>query len=153
MSKMDVGGLAIKFGARKKKAIKNKLEALLRKQFQVDVDRDKSVLGFEDHDQQLSLIAAEIESIIQGQAKYSALQNEVKWHMYGEKASKYFMALEKVRSKTPLTRLQINEYIIEDGDKILDELKGFYAKLFASAIESIDDEYFESTEIPKITEG
>ena len=153
MCKMDVRGLAIRNAARRKKSIKNKLEVLFRKQTQIQNDMDNDESQFVDHYNQLALVTKDIEEIVQKQARFSTLQNQINWHMYGEKCSKYFLALEKNKSKTPLTRLQIEGKVVDDEDNILEELRRFYLQLFtAVTTENVDSSYFDSMELPKISQ-
>ena len=65
MLKMNVRGYSFQTGTRKKKAEKNKLEALMHKQYQLTLAIDtNSDDFFLDNERQLALISAHIEEIM-----------------------------------------------------------------------------------------
>ena len=150
--KISVRGHAIKFAARKNKSRENKLEALERKQILLHRQlEEKNYTLFLDHEQQLNAISKEIEELIQEKAQKSTFENQLNWYQYGEKSSKYFFNLERTRKKTPLSAVQVGNYIEKDPDNILDLLREYYCDLFTEKNEGWDDKYLENLNIPKIT--
>ena len=99
MMKMDTRGLSVKTSSRKKKAQKNKFDALETKLYQIMVDRDENTSIFTDHDNQIALITKEIEELVQENVYLAQEVNATNWFQLGEKNSSYFFGLKKVKLK------------------------------------------------------
>ena len=90
--------------------------------------------------------------MIQKQVTFSKIKNRINWVAASEKTSKYFFALEKPHCKTPICRIKINDEIIEDQEKVLDELKMFYQKLFEKNMNVDINGFLEGLELQKVSE-
>ena len=98
--KMKSRGEAIKFGARKKKAKQNCLEALKLKLYQNVVARDQTIAGskdytmFQDYDDHIVRLTKDISDLEEIVALRASKHNQSNWLAYGGKVSKYFFSLE-----------------------------------------------------------
>ena len=160
MVKMKVRGESIKYGVRKKKSRQNQLEALENKLYKTILERDSlkmkkapSTQTFHDHEDHIALLQKDIDNIMTHQVEASSLSNNVNWYAFGEKSSKYFFKLEKPSFKKPLTRVSIDNNIIEEENQVLDELKLFYQKLFTANVD-IDESgsFLDDLNIPQVTD-
>ena len=158
MIKMEVRGFSIRFKARKNKSNKNKLEALYAKQAQIQKDLEAcDITGslWSDHDEQLTLIAKDIEELIAEKAKKASFSNKCRWYQHGEKNTSYFFNLESTKKRDPIGVLQVGEKFIRDNNAILCELQKFYQKLFRSEHDldhHVDSSFLEGLNLPTLSE-
>ena len=160
MMKMKIRGFSFQTGVRKKKAERNKLEALMAKKYQLtaaierEFNENENDKLFFDNETQLNLVTKEIEEILQKKAQYATDMNAANWLQYGEKNSAYFFGLERSKIKTPIKRIKIHEEIVEDSDRILEEIRKYYEHLFTTQGNNTDSnfEYLVNTNVPKISE-
>ena len=86
------------------------------------------------------------------------LRSKAQWHEEGEKASKYFLTLEKNRkAKTCIRRLnsELNGQI-DDPQIIMSEIKAFYSKLYKKTSVTIEEEclqHLSNLSTPVLTEN
>ena len=153
MIKMDVRGQSIKFQKRKNKALDNTSDVLMLKEYQLQCEADGSQdTLFNDQDKQLMLIAKDIEEILYKHTKSAKINNQVRWMAGGEKMSKYFFNLERGQYRLPLTRLRIEDKVIDDQTEILEEIRIFYEKLFACTDSEVEDNVLQETDLIKVSE-
>ena len=75
---------------------------------------------------------ADLDKLLEEKARAAAFRCKVNWYEAGEKNTKYFYGLEKMRYNAKTT----NKIILEDGEevtdseRILEEQRAFYAKLY-----------------------
>ena len=75
----------------------------------------------------------ELELNIQSmaEAKGSQIRSKVRWIEEGEKNTKFFLTLEKIRGQQKImTRIKLNNTFIDDQNLIMEEQKKFYADLY-----------------------
>lgn len=148
--KHKVGEFSRQFGAKRRKermALKNKIESELSSLSSMLSDYNK--MQYDSLKQQLKEL---IEYEVRGSIIRSLSQN----YEEGEKCSKYFFSLEKQKAKQKtICKLKLdNGEEITNQDKILNECRLFYKKLYKSN-DSVDPEspnyFYENCNIPKLS--
>ena len=153
--KLTVRGTSLQFAARKKKAIKNKLEVLERK-LKYWSNQDPSII-FDNTEQHIIRLKKEIEEIYAHRAQGAALCCRTKWHDLAEKPNKYFLNLEKNNfNKKTIHRLKIENRLMDDIEKVGKELTAYYKRLYSVSKgreeHNIMSMYLSSETYPKISE-
>ena len=87
----------------------------------------------------------ELESLEKIESNGYIFRSKCQFYEDGEKNTKYFMNLEKRNySNKVISKLEIDNKIIEDQDKILLEEKEFYSKLYKESLSVNDEKYRDS---------
>ena len=100
MMKLEIRGYALKYGARKTKSNKLKLEVLARKknsilsdQANVD-DTENFFQNIHEYERQITLIDKEIDEIMQKKSQFAMMKCKEQFYDGGEKCTVYFFNLE-----------------------------------------------------------
>jgi len=108
----------------------------------------------------IAIIKSKIFDYIDKETQGYILRSKTSYYEEGEKNSKYFLALEKIRgdSKSIKTLILDDGSSINDPDLILEEEKSFYSKLYSttrnenSDHEELISKFIDSLQIPKLNE-
>ena len=105
-------------------------------------EKGKIVKLEQKHEQQLSNMQAieetqkELDLAIEQKAKGAIFRSKVQYFEEGEKASKYYLNLEKRNyNKKVINRLRVGDKIINDPTLILEEEANFYSNLYTPKIQ------------------
>ena len=110
-----------------------KAKKLERENFKFKVNSYEKIINpSEDELLDLDNAKAELEKIYKHITNGIILRSEAQWYQEGEKASKYFLSLEKNRkAKTCIRKLELDLHgEIVDPQLILSKLKLFYKNLY-----------------------
>ena len=97
-----------------------------------------------------------LEQLRKEKLKGSILRSKANWIEHGEKPSRYFCSLEKRNyiNKTVVEIIDDQGNKITEQNKLLDEIKDFYTKLYTSRDKFLNDvdlnKELESIDIPKL---
>ena len=154
--KCQIRGASIKFSSNKKQSKKNKIDVLERRINNLE----KQVLI--DNDVELQTVLAnaktELEQYVNEATQGAIIRARVRWYEEGEKSSRYFINLEKRNhNNKTLSSLEMpSGDIISDPDKILNQQKLFYQKLYKSTADPacLDgvSNFVSDVNIPQITD-
>ena len=154
MIKMTIRGYTIQYGTRKKKARSLQLEALEKKLHDLEVNSSKSTELFRDNYKQTLLFKKTIEEIRSYKTRGAILRSRSQWVEHGEKSSKLFFNLEKYKGqKKSIQKLESEQQeLLETNTQILDEIYGYYSKLFAKQHTDADSDFLHGLQIPQVLE-
>ena len=129
--KSDIRGETIKFSSFRKKQRVNRLKTLENElqelQIKNDINNDQNLVKDIEH------LENEIRDLISYEYKGAAVRAKVQWLSEGEKTSKFFMNLEKVKYKSKvITMLNEDDTLITDQNYILNAQKSFYENLYTT---------------------
>jgi len=164
--KCRIRGTSVKYSAECKRKRNNKLLT-----FEKLLDKAKENLELYPRDifphiqvameNKIYTLQAKIFGYISDETKGYIMRSKTQYYEEGEKNSKYFLALEKIRGDSK----SIKSLILEDGsqvtnpDDILEEEKNFYVKLYSSHRQSTNggneafDKFVETLQIPYLSES
>ena len=110
---MQVRGYAIQFGTRKKNSTKNKIKALTKKlgdleksvssqKYEINeiknkINKTENILW--NNEAQILKVRNDIEELVAKNTEGAKFRNKQRWFEGGEKCTKYFLNLEKHKSK------------------------------------------------------
>ena len=91
-------------------------------------------------DPEIQAIENEINSIAQSEIQGQIIRSKINWAEKGEKSTKFFLNLEKIRQKqNTISAVQHNNSIVTSTPEIMKALKEFYTNLYAQKKISFDD--------------
>ena len=152
--KMLVRGFAIKLGARKKKTIQNQINALEKKLKDIEQEQAKSIMLFNDSEQQRVLIKKDLNDLYNQKIEGVILRSRCTTYELFEKPTSYFYKLEKVKARRKvITSLKLdNDELIENEEYILEALHKYYSSLYKEKPCVLDPEYFNDITVPTVRE-
>lgn len=102
--------------------------------------------------QELHMLQNRLDVIYMEKAKGAFVRSKAKWIEQGEKNSLYFYSLEKRRqTKKCITKLNQNGNIIQDTNKITEEVCQFYSKLYKKKFQSDECDAFMNSVKENVT--
>ncbi len=131
---MKVRGKSISFSSFIKKSKSNKIKELDSKIYELENDIRRNFQNISESQlADLSKYKSEMEQIKEEEIRGIQIRNRIKWYEEGEKPTSYFCHLENRNYVNKLLNKVITDdnEEITDGKLILDELKGFYKKLYS----------------------
>jgi len=152
MIKINVKEFSIKYSIEKAKSASNRKKQLQEMLDEVYVKMtnscDVNLISEKE------VIEKELNEIYVGEVKGAQIRSKVKWTEEGERATKYFLSLEKKRQiMNNITQLTLeNGNIITNDLDILSECTRFYKSLYTSQEidEDIIKDYVKVTHVPKL---
>ena len=119
---------------KKIKQLQSDLNKLEKKLAMINLDSASAVSMINNINRKIDPIKKELEEEVGYIAKGAIIRSKVNWYQYGEHNSRYFMALEKTRSKNKTMRATLchDGTITENKAEILKIQAKFYEKLYTS---------------------
>ncbi len=152
--KLEIRGKTIAYSAAKKKEI-NQQENILQER----IDSCFTALSADpsnDKEQNLEDALNELKILRETKVEGVMARAKARWHLHGERNSKYFCNLENrhYREKTMCSILNKNGEVISDPISILEEQKQFYSSVYGSSptqFTEVHEKLFFPTESDLIT--
>ena len=94
-----------------------------------------------------------MNDLIKIKAQGAAVRSRSNWLIHGEKPSKYFLSLEKKKAlaKTIHRLKSENDEVLENGERILKEIKDYCEKLYTAGM-PCDLTFTDNLEIPVLSD-
>ena len=138
---------------------KNKREqiAILEKKVEENQGRQQTEPENEEITQDLLRAQAELDNFHLEKTKALIIQSRVEYYEEGEKNSKFFLNLvKKNQDKSLIRSLKINDNLVTKPQKIIDEIKSYYEKLYTTRNTDDPSHWLADLEqnnlIPKLSE-
>ena len=156
MIKMEVRGYALKFGARRKKSNNQQIRALTKKlgDLEKELSNTENSKLFTDTELQINKVKNDLGNLNNKVTEGAKLRCRVNWHDGGEKCTKYFLKMEKIKSQRKTISILNTELgQLTDENDILKEIRNHFAKLYKTQNLSILDlnDYILNMQIPQIS--
>ena len=121
---------------------------------------EQHILTHSPHDEtqitKVNTLELEYSLLCINECKGAQIRAKIKWIEDGEKNTKFFLNLEKVRGQQKImTKLHTDNGIITNQNDIMKEQVKFYAKLYSKSDESLKsgiEEFMNGIDLPKINE-
>ena len=134
--KYKIRQFSISYSKTKRKSIRekqNKLEHEL-----IILERN---LTDEDNTKKYNEIKQELQDIENKKIEGTLLRNKIEWFEKGERSTRYFLGLEKIReTEKHIRKLEFNKNIVTDPAEILKAQRNYYEKMY-SECEAHDDDF------------
>ena len=141
--KMSIRSLALETSANEKKRVEEEMSSLKKdiEFWQRTYENDAS-----GHFSQLTMtnlneLMAKRDKILNERGEYLSQRVKTKWYQEGEKSTKYFLNLQKAKSKkTEMSELMVDGIMIVDNEKIKENVELFYKNLYEKGDSKIINE-------------
>ena len=153
--KMSARGISIKYGSRLKKSRNLKIDALEKKLKQtVKCASEQTLFSMKNKEQQITLLTKDLEELYSQRTKGAMLRSSSEWFDGGEKVTKYFFNMERLKAKRKtITKLyDKNGILTSDHKRVQQIIESFYTKLFTTNESGgLDNNYLKDIVIPQVT--
>uniref|UniRef100_A0A3B3HKX7 Reverse transcriptase domain-containing protein n=1 Tax=Oryzias latipes TaxID=8090 RepID=A0A3B3HKX7_ORYLA len=149
----------LKFNIRKIAIVEGKILARKKRQEQTEIISKLTTLCnltqlSEENVIEVNKLQSKLDELYTEKAKGAFIRSKAKWMEDGEKNSTYFFNLEKSRQrKKTITKLQIENSLVDDQNNIKDYITNFYKNLYTSQYSYQNTLLFERLiydKVPKI---
>ena len=141
-------------GIKKEKlACERRLESLLKKLNMINLKADNAIRLIEDLNVKIDRVKDELQSITKTEAEGAILRSKVRWVEHGERSSKYFLNLEKFKSKAKAMTVctKSDGSLTRCSEEILKEQKSFYAELYTKD-KNVSFQYHRGVNTPVVND-
>ena len=155
--KCVIAGISVEFSTRKKKEnskMKSEIQERMEKLYLETNNFNCHPEVFEEFER----TRAELDTILEREAKGAIVRSKVKWVEHGEKCTKYFCSLEKGNFlKKNISRLRGSDgTIISSPEEIMGEAHRFYQGLYSTSFtddrDTEIDDFLRDLELPRLEE-
>jgi hypothetical protein len=159
---MDIRSITISYSKNKARENRDTIKAKMSEfaTLENDLGQKTEAVNQENHIKYEAL-KLDIENYNNEKSKGAQLRSKAEWAEFGERNTKYFLNLEKIRYKAKCITALVDESDneITKAEDILEYEKSFYKKLYTETIVSDAEEtktaarlFLEGEDIPKISE-
>ena len=131
--KMSIRSLALEIAANEKKHVEEEMKNLKKeidfwqKAYENDTSGQFTSIAVTN----LNELMSRRDKILNDRGEYLSQRIKTKWYQEGEKSTKYFLNLQRAKSrKTEMSELIIDGQSITDNEKIKENVESFYKKLY-----------------------